>query len=187
MNRPTRLTLTLSLVFASLAGPCAFAAPAGDGHRQADVARRGADVMPFSLDATLHVFTRQRNGGVQRVLARDRGDAHQVALVRQHLREIRAQFLRGDFSGPSHIHGADMPGLAELQAAAPGQLAIRYREVPGGAELVFRSRSRKLVAALHQWFDAQVSDHGKDAMAGHEHHHHPGHGEPEKPTPPPAQ
>jgi hypothetical protein len=28
------------------------------------------------------------------------------------------------------------------------------------------------VAALHQWFDAQLSDHGADAMAGHMHHDH---------------
>jgi hypothetical protein len=27
------------------------------------------------------------------------------------------------------------------------------------------------VAALHKWFDAQVSDHGKDAMKGHNHKH----------------
>jgi hypothetical protein len=26
------------------------------------------------------------------------------------------------------------------------------------------------VAALHQWFDAQLADHGKDAMAGHAQH-----------------
>ena len=28
----------------------------------------------------------------------------------------------------------------------------------------------RLVAALHQWFDAQLSDHGKDAVQGHAHH-----------------
>lgn len=34
-------------------------------------------------------------------------DAQQVRLARAHLHEIRAQFLKGDYSGPSHIHGAD--------------------------------------------------------------------------------
>ena len=87
------------------------------------------------------------------------------------MRGIRSQFLRGDFSGPTHIHGAEMPGLAHLQAAKRGAIAIAYREVPGGAELAYRTRDARLVTELHQWFDGQVSDHGKDAMAGHEHHH----------------
>jgi hypothetical protein len=152
-------------------GLCLPAGAAADAQRQADVARRGADVMPFRLDATTHVFTQTAEGGVQRVVAKRAGDAQQVALVRAHLHEIERQFRAGDFSGPSHIHGDDMPGLAELKAAGPGRVAIAYRDVDGGAELAFRTADAKLVKALHRWFDAQVSDHGADAQAGHEHAH----------------
>lgn len=155
----------LALAALPLAAACA------DGPRQAEVSRLGADVMPFSLAATTHVFTKTAEGGVQRVVARHSGDTRQVRLVRQHLREIRAQFLAGDFSGPTHIHGSEMPGLAELRAAKPGQIAIGYRDVTAGAELTYRTTDGRLVAALHQWFDAQLSDHGADAMAGHEHEH----------------
>jgi hypothetical protein len=31
------------------------------------------------------------------------------------LKEIRGQFLKGDFSGPARIHGQDMPGSAALK------------------------------------------------------------------------
>jgi hypothetical protein len=65
-----------------------------------------------------------------------------------------------------------MPGLAGLKAAKPGQVSIDYKDVDGGAELTYRTADAKLVAALHQWFDAQLSDHGPDAMAGHQHHQH---------------
>jgi hypothetical protein len=44
----------------------------------AGVAKRGADVMPFDLQATLHIFTEASDGGVQRVVARRRGDATQA-------------------------------------------------------------------------------------------------------------
>jgi hypothetical protein len=145
---------------------------AGDSQRQAEVARLGADVMPFSLKATTHVFTKTDEGGNQRVVAKSTGDASQVRLVRQHLRDIQSQFLKGDFSGPSHIHGNEMPGLAELKAAKPGQVAIEYKDVVGGAELTFRTADANLVSALHSWFDAQLSDHGADAMAGHHDHEH---------------
>jgi hypothetical protein len=138
-----------------------------DAQRQAEVARRGKDVMPFSLPATTHVFTKNAEGGVQRVIAKNSADAGQVSLVRQHLKEIRRQFLKGDFSGPSHIHGQDMPGLGDLKAAQPGQIVITYKNVTGGAELTYQTSDAILVAALHKWFDAQLSDHGKDAMSGH--------------------
>jgi hypothetical protein len=148
-----------------------LASLADDASRQAEVAKRGPDVMPFSLAATTHVFTRTDEGGTQRVVAKLASDAKQARSIRAHLQEIQAQFLRGDFSGPSHIHGDEMPGLADLKAARPGALAIDYQDVEGGAQLTYRTADRKLVAVLHRWFDAQLSDHGPDAMAGHQHSH----------------
>ena len=162
--------LLSTLVLLGLAtGPSVTAA--ADAQRQADVAQRGPDVMPFSLSATQHVFTKTAQGGVQRVVAKRSSDAEQIKLVRGHLRDIQHQFLAGDFSGPAHIHGQEMPGLAELKAAPKGKLRIDFRELPAGAELTYRTSEPTLVQALHQWFDAQLSDHGVDAMAGHHHHH----------------
>jgi len=62
--------------------------------------------------------------------------------------------------------------MAELKTAQPGQVSIEYKNVKGGAELTFRTQDPKLVAALHKWIDAQLSDHGPDAKAGHQQHHH---------------
>lgn len=141
-----------------------------DAQRQAEVAGRGKDVMPFSLAATTHVFTKTAEGGIQQVVAKTPEDATQVQLIRQHLQEIRQRFLKGDYSAPAHIHGQDMPGLAELKAAKPGQIEIDYNDIEGGAQLLFKTSSPVLIVALHQWFDAQLSDHGKDAMEGDMHH-----------------
>lgn len=141
-----------------------------DSQRQAGVSERGKDVMPFSLPATTHIFSKTAQGGIQQVTKKKAGDIAQVKLVRQHLQEIRAQFLEGDFSGPSHIHGKDMPGLAELRGVKPGQVEIAYRDVQGGAELSFKTGNASLVVALHKWFNAQLSDHGKDAKKGHSVH-----------------
>ena len=135
--------------------------------RQAEVADRGKDVMPFSLAATTHFFTKNAGGGIQQVVAKDPTDTAQAKMIRQHLREIRDQFLKGDFSGPSHIHGQDMPGLADLKASKPGQIAIAYEDVEGGGQLTYTTSGAGLVAALHKWFDAQLSDHGKDAARGY--------------------
>ncbi|MDG0023795.1 aspartate carbamoyltransferase [Trinickia sp. Y13] len=136
--------------------------------RQSDVARRGSQVMPFSLTATTHVFTKTADGGIQQVLTKKRPDPKQVALIRAHLAAIAQDFAAGHFDAPEQIHGNDMPGLRALRAARQGELDIHYRDVPDGGEVAYRSRNPRLVAAIHEWFDAQVSDHGRDAMAGHQ-------------------
>jgi hypothetical protein len=146
-----------------------LAAHSVDAQRQAEVAKRGPDVMPFSLKDTTHVFTKSNHGGTQRVIAKDVSDPTQTLIVREHLREIQGQFLGADFSGPSHVHGNEMPGLSQLKAAQPGQLSIEYQDLPGGAELTYQTSNSNLVAALHRWFDAQLVDHGADAMEGHHH------------------
>jgi hypothetical protein len=138
-----------------------------DAQREAEVSHRGEEVMPFSLAATTHIFTKNAEGGMQQVVAKKSTDADQVKLVREHLLEIRKQFLNGDFSDPARIHGDDMPGLADLKTAKPGQISIVYQDVEGGAELIYKTSDASLVTALHKWFDAQLSDHGKDAMEGH--------------------
>jgi hypothetical protein len=160
--------LLMAMLVALFAAP--LAAYAADPERQAEVAKLGADVMPFSLAATTHIFTKTKDGGTQQVVAKNADDAEQVRLVREHLRDLKTRLGQGDYSGPSHIHGDAMPGLAQLRAAKPGQVRVSYRELKHGAQLTYRTADPALVSALHAWFDAQLSDHGADAMAGHEHH-----------------
>ena len=164
-QRKVRLTTSLACLALSCAASALFAAvpeapaPAGT-QRQQEVREKGAAVMPFSLDQTLHTFDKTDTGGVQRVRA---GDADQVAMIRSHLHSIAQSFTARDFSAPAHIHGADMPGMAEMKAAKPGELTVGYRELDDGAELDYVSRSPAIIAAVHRWFDAQLADHGRDA------------------------
>jgi hypothetical protein len=46
---------------------------------------------------------------------------------------------------------------------------VEYRELPNGAEIVYSSGDPALIAAVHRWFDAQLAEHGPDAMPGHSH------------------
>lgn len=167
--KPTSASLPVTLcgLLALIASPVISAA---DPDRQAEVAARGSQVMPFGLNATTHVFTKTDDGGIQQVIVKDPKDTEQIQLIREHLRQIAAEFGSGNFAGPTQIHGAQMPGLAELRQAKPGEIAIRYRDLAGGGEISYATTSASSVAALHRWFDAQLSDHGAHAQAGHEHH-----------------
>jgi hypothetical protein len=85
-------------------------------------------------------------------------------LVRDHLNKISVQFAAGNFDDPTAIHGADMPGLQTLKDNA-GKFSIVYAEMPTGAMLTYSSTDPTVVSALHDWFDAQLADHGSDAMS----------------------
>jgi hypothetical protein len=159
-------SFVLAITVICLALDFSFAA---DITRQEAVAERGADVMPFDLKATTHIFTKSSMGGTQQVVVKNASDTEQIGLIREHLKMIAAQFSKGEFSGPTRIHGAAMPGLAELKAAQPGEIKINYRKLKAGAEIIYMTQNPKLVVALHKWFDAQLADHGNDAMAGHDH------------------
>lgn len=164
----------MNMIVSALTGLLLLAvAPAfgqtADPSRQEAVRERSASVMPFDMNATTHIFTKTPEGGVQRVVVKSPGDTKQTALIRHHLTDIADRFARGDFGAPTNVHGAEMPGLAALKAAAPGKLQVRYRNLKSGAEIQYLSHDPRLVSALHEWFDAQVADHGTDAMAGHDH------------------
>jgi hypothetical protein len=162
-------SLTIATALLSSASAWAASPTPATESRQADVARRGTSVMPFDLNATTHVFTKSKTGGIQQVVAKRSDDTAQIQLIRQHLQEITQQFAQRDFSGPGHIHGDEMPGLARLKAADPGELQLKYRDTKAGGTIVYETKNPEVLTALHQWFDAQVSDHGHDAMEGHDH------------------
>jgi hypothetical protein len=130
--------------------------------RQAQVAARGAQVMPFDLEQTLHIFQRLDDGGRQTVTAKDPLNEKQIALIQAHLQQEAEKFRRGDFSDPARIHGDDMPGLAELKIGFM-QIDIQYKALPNGGEIRYTTASPSLDMSLHRWFMAQVSDHGRHA------------------------
>ncbi|MGQ0701568.1 MAG: aspartate carbamoyltransferase [Gemmatimonadales bacterium] len=138
--------------------------PEASPERQAEVAARGAQVMPFDLSRTTHVFEDLPDGGLQTVTANDAGDTLQVRLIREHLEHEVRRFTAGDFSDPMAIHGADMPGVAELRAGAEArQIRIEYAPIEPGGTIRYTALQPSLVAGLHRWFGAQRADHGAHA------------------------
>jgi hypothetical protein len=129
--------------------------------RRSTVAEKGANVMPFDLETTTHVFDKKPFGGVQQVVADD-GNTEQVRLIRQHLQEEAVRFAKGDFHDPAMIHGHDMPGMHQLVMGYE-KLSIEYSEIENGGQIVYSTADPELVEAVHAWFDAQLSDHGRHA------------------------
>ena len=150
------------------------AAEKKDEKRLDEIAERGSHVMPFDLEKTTHIFTQTSSGGIQQVITKNKSDTGQINLIRAHLSEISNEFKHGNFSNPEKIHGKNMPGLTELKAAQSGQIKFEYEKLPDGAQITYSTEVEKLRHAIHQWFDAQLSDHARHAVPGHSNHpmHH---------------
>jgi len=139
----------------------------GDAYAQSTqehVHHMAHEVMPFDISRTTHIFRMTESGGVQRVVAKDPGDAQQIALIQQHLQHEASRFQRGDYADPETLHGADMPGLQELRRSAP-KIRVTYSPRPDGAQIVFETGDLPTLTAIHRWFGAQLSEHGADAKA----------------------
>jgi hypothetical protein len=118
--------------------------------------------MPFDLERTTHVFEPQDYGGVQTVIADDPADRDQIRLVREHLKAEADAFARGDFGDPANIHGDEMPGLRKLEENYAA-IEVTFELTADGARISYRSTDPEVVEALHDWFEAQVNDHGSHA------------------------
>lgn len=130
--------------------------------RQEVVARAGAEVMPFALDETTHMFTDTQSGGRQDVVANDPADENSIEAIREHLAEEAAKFQIGDFSDPEAIHGSAMPGLAAMKSGFD-QIDVELIETATGAAITYTTQDSDLVSAIHLWFEAQTSEHGSHA------------------------
>jgi hypothetical protein len=165
VRRPAAALTAGAMLVLTACGQAADEAPAASADRQAEVAERGASVMPFDLERTTHRFTKEANGGVQTVVADDPGDTTQIRQVRDHLRREAEEFRQGRFDDPARVHGGEMPGLAALRAGV-GRIDVVYADTPDGARITYTAAEAGLVTALHDWFDAQVGDHGEHATGG---------------------
>ena len=73
-----------------------------------------------------------------------------------------SRFARGDFTDPMAIHGMQMPGVDELRRNA-ARVVVEYSSAARGARITYTTDAPTLRGALHEWFDAQLMDHGTNA------------------------
>jgi hypothetical protein len=131
----------------------------------ASMAARAQQVMPFDLNRTTHTFSKTADGGLQKVEVNDPTDIRDRDLIRTHLKAEAESFRKGNYSDPAKIHGMDMPGVSELEQGA-ARVNVTYAENSNGAQITYTSTEPSLIAALHDWFDRQESDHAMPGMGG---------------------
>ena len=148
------LALTLAV---TLAGTAAAAQSPHDAHHAA-VDARGARVMGFDQQRTVHRFLLHPDGGAIDVSVKDAGDRVNRDAIRAHLPHVASMFAAGDFQAPMLVHGVDVPGTAEL-ARLKTAIAWTYRETPGGGRVDVVTRDPAAIDAVHRFLRFQIADH----------------------------
>ena len=129
------------------------------------------ELVPYNLDQTVQTFSKTVHGGVLHVVAKSSSETQQIKLIQANLLKMANEFKKGDYSDTERIHGADMPGLVQLKKAEIDDIRFEYRALPNGAQIHFSSEYPLFVDALHEWFDAQISDHDNAVIPEHSQHH----------------
>lgn len=98
---------------------------------------------PAALDArSLHMFRETMHGGIEATLIRQ-GSHAELTRVRAKLRGTYDRLRQGQYPN------ARIRGYAS-------RIRVNYSELPTGAQIAFSSEDPQAIAALHEWFAAQV-------------------------------
>jgi hypothetical protein len=130
--------------------------PASDPHTQMNA--RGAHVMGFDQENTVHQFRLHTDGGAIDIRVRDRADRDNVASIRSHLPHIAEMFGGGNFEAPMLIHATDVPGTKAM-AAAKDRIRFSYVETPVGGRVDITTTDPAALKAVHEFLRFQIADH----------------------------
>ncbi len=125
---------------------------------QTQVNEHGDHVMGFSHEKTTHHFELHYDGGIIDVRADDVKDSESRNQIRSHFQHIAQMFAAGNFNAPMLVHGANVPGTAEM-SKLKDQLHWDLQETPRGARIVITADSKPALEAVHQFLRFQIEDH----------------------------
>lgn len=144
--------MTITLLVLSLA------LQAGAGHSHDRVKERGAHVMGFDQDRTVHHFRLHPDGGAIDIAVKDAADGANRDAIRSHLPHISRMFADGNFEAPMLIHATDVPGTDRM-ASLKNRIRFVYVETPGGGRLDIFTSDAAALAAVHEFLRFQIADH----------------------------
>lgn len=142
------------------------AMPAGMTHeahlaqmeKDRELKERGAAAMGFDQDNTTHHFRLFEVGGGIEVVTNDPADATGREQIRTHLREIAADFSRGNFVKPFITHGEMPPGVTTIQTRK-NTLSFTYEDRPDGGMVRIITTDAKTRQAVHEFLRYQIHEH----------------------------
>jgi TusA-related sulfurtransferase len=122
------------------------------------VESHGDQAMGFPQDKTTHHFRMMSDGGAIEVAVNDPSDKPNTEAIRSHLLHVTTMFGDGDFSIPMFVHDGVPPGMTTMKLMK-STIHYTYEEMPSGGGVRIESNDPIAVAAIHDFFRFQITDH----------------------------
>lgn len=140
--------------------------PAGMSHEQhmaqmkkeAELKARGKLAMGFDQDTTSHRFEIAADGGAIVVEVNAPDDLAGRDQIRTHLKQIAADFKKGDFGKPLATHGELPPGAPVMQRRKSHITYIYTATTRGGIVRIITGDAEAL-DAVHAFLRYQMAEH----------------------------
>ena len=157
----------LGVVFAAAVGSAQHPAmPSGMSHeahlaqmqKDAAMKRRGAAAMGFDQETTTHHFGLTSTGAFIEVQVNDPADVRNRAAIRAHLKDIAAEFARGDFSKPFMTHAENPPGV-ETMRRLKAVITFVFEEIESGGRVRIATADAEALQGVHDFVRYQIMEH----------------------------
>jgi hypothetical protein len=136
----------------------AVTAPLHAQHPHSAMNERGAKVMGFDQQKTVHHFHLYTDGGAIDVGVRDSADETNRDAIRSHLPHIAVMFGQGNFEAPMLVHETRVPGTLDM-ARLKERITFTYSTTPKGGRVDIATEDREALAAVHAFLRFQIGDH----------------------------
>ncbi len=146
---------TLSLL---LLLPAAALAQQAGGDTHAPMNARGAHVMGFDQEKTIHSFRLHADGGAIDIRVKDPADQANRDAIRSHLPHLAGMFAAGNFAAPMLIHATDVPGTGAM-TAAKDRIRFSYVETAQGGRVDIFTADAGALGGVHEFLRFQIHDH----------------------------
>jgi hypothetical protein len=155
----TEVTHAVAQLFATMMTVMTMVAVmTGQDHHRA-MNDRGAMVMGFDQEKTIHHFHLYDDGGAIDIAVKEASDTKNLDAIRAHLPHIAAMFAAGNFGAPMLIHdSAAVPGT-DILKERKDKVRYTYVQTPMGGRVDITTADPAALAALHDFLRYQIVEH----------------------------
>ena len=114
--------------------------------------------MGFDQSKIAHEFSTTKDGGQIKITALDEKDNNTINQIKSHTREIKNDFIEGNFTKPFYIHAQSVPGT-DAMTQSKDQIQYKIQDLKNGSILLLLTNNPNLSSSIHQFMTYQSTEH----------------------------
>lgn len=129
-----------------------------NSHNMAQMMQRGNLAMGFDQSKIAHEFSTTKDGGQIKITALDEKDNNTINQIKSHTREIKNDFIEGNFTKPFYIHAQSVPGT-DAMTQNKDQIQYKIQDLKNGSILLLLTNNSNLSSSIHKFMTYQSTEH----------------------------